>query len=297
LRTDVNTSTSYYITGATGFIGSELKRQLTLMGENVIPIGKVSPEEFATFIDTQKLVGKKCLIFCDWQGVYGNRNDNLIQFENAERWIKLSEVAKKFEFTKILGLGSQAEISSNQVGVKSDVPFEPRNVYGVAKQKAYEGISKSLIASKTNLQWARLFSVYGPTMSSRTFISTVIRHSYAKSSLDLSIGEQKWNFLYVSDCAKALIKILEENGESRIFNVASSKTISLRWVAEFIANKLEARDVLRFGYKPYLEGEVFDMSPNVQDLINLGWQEEVSLEEGLLACIHGLGQELGLNIQ
>jgi len=276
-----------FVTGSNGFIGSSLKNSLMTSGSHVIEVGKLEPLEFEQFVGRQMISEsiKKRLILCDWQGVYGSRDDLALQSLNSSRLIEYSKVAVTHGFEKILALGSQAEVSANQAGITPDAPFQPRNSYGRAKEIAFLGIKDCVSGSNTALAWARLFSVYGPTMSRMTLISRIIEFSLERLPIELSEGKQQWNYLYVTDCANALIKILENATKSKVFNVASSSTHSIRWVANFLASRLDSQELLKFGAVPYATDEVFDMSPNIASVLELGWEEFVSIEEGLVRCI------------
>lgn len=287
LRGIESSSVVYLITGASGFVGSALKETLTSMESNVISVGKLEPSEFERFIGRLRFqeVAKKRLILCDWQGVYESREDLPLQLQNSKRWVAYSKIAASYGFDRILALGSQAEISANQTHIHPNAPFAPRNGYGKAKMIAYEGIQESVYGSNTIFNWARLFSVFGPNMSKMTLISKIIKHAFEELPIELSEGKQKWNFLYIDDCIMALIKILEGSNKSEIFNVASSTTHTIQWVASYLASKLGAQKLLKFGVIPYTKNEVFDMSPDVTNLLGLGWKEFTSIQVGLNKCI------------
>jgi len=283
---DLTKRNKIFVNGTKGFIGNALSEELLSLNRSVIKLDRNrSFNEQVGDSQHNREIENRVLVLCDWKNVNRERNSIDSQIENAERWASLGKSAVQHGFTRIIALGSQAEIGTNQEGVSSHVSFQPRNAYGHAKLQAFNSLQRAVEGTDTQLVWARLFSVYGPGMSQTSLIISVIASLVQGREIELSEGKQKWNYLYVKDCVNALISILETGNVESFYNVASATAHEVRKVTLCIANEIGNRELLKFGAKPYAIDEVFDMSPDISNLVKTGWREIVDLESGLTSTI------------
>lgn len=285
------------VTGANGFIGSAVVQNLLKHHVDVLGLTREIKVDFYDYAEDNysdqntsrwiEIILKfqpKNVILCDWQGVFSKDRGEKIQFSNVKRWISIVEAAGSCGVENIVALGSQAEISALQDGVTEDEPFSPRSVYGSAKQDAFLALTHLAEQKNSNLIWARLFSVYGPKMSDDWFLKKMITAIKTEKDLETSELTQIWNFLHVDDCAQAIFSLLNNNS-SGIYNVASESSVKLRDVADLIARLCGVEHKLQIGALPFRKDETFVMKPNIEKLINLGWKEEYSLQEGLMELL------------
>lgn len=286
----------YFVTGSHGFIGNALSTYILREDKSLVRLdrNRSFDQQIEDLADTET-TANRVLVLCDWSGVYGNRDSFTLQMENVTRWESLVEIAVQQGFSRIVALGSQAEISVNQKGVLADAGFQPRNAYGRAKLEAFNRLQKITLRTDTKLVWGRLFSVYGPGMSKKSLIVGIISALLQGNEIDLSEGSQKWNFLFVEDCARALMSILEAVEPEPIYNIASASTHSIKEVAQLLEKEIGNKGLLKFGAKSYSAYEVFDMSPDISDLLKTGWFEKVDLSSGLISTINFVRDQLFRN--
>ena len=281
------------VTGSNGFIGSTIihtlrRREIEFLGIKRMTNSDLTPDhgqesEKKTLAQwTESIIDyqPRNLILCDWQGVFSQDRRDDFQFNNVERWISIVKVARDCGVENIVALGSQAEIPALQDGVTEDEPFFPRSNYGDAKREAFFALSDITGKSNCNFIWARLFSVYGPTMSNKWFLKKIIHAIKEGTDLQTSPLTQIWNFLHQDDCASAIITILEGNGKG-IYNIASASSVQLLEVINMITRIYGVEHNLRIGALPFRDDETFVMKPNIEKLLSLGWKEKYSLEDGL----------------
>jgi len=291
------------ITGANGFIGSSILRDLK--NSNIECLGLQRKHQFEYhdkpldtagiltpihWLETINEFRPTKLILCDWQGVSSKTRSNTGQFENVLRWRSITEKALECGVRKIVALGSQAELSPVQDGVIESEDFQPRSEYGIAKQRAYEDIKQITKDSSTEFVWARIFSVYGESMSKDLFLRRIMSAIHNQNELKTSALTQVWNFLHEKDCARAL-RILLEKGETGIYHVASKTSLPLIEVVELVARKLGKPITLDIGSIPFRDDDTMVMRPNINKLLQLGWDEEVTLESGINRMIHEMSKE------
>jgi nucleoside-diphosphate-sugar epimerase len=88
----------------------------------------------------------------------------------------------------------------------------------------------------------------------------------------LSPGEQLRDHLDVRDVASALLFIATHPGAGGAVNVCSGAPISLRGLFETVGAVVGRPELLRFGERPYREGEVMNLTGRSDRLRTTGWQ-------------------------
>lgn len=101
----------------------------------------------------------------------------------------------------------------------------------------------------------RVYSTYGVGDHDGTLISSVVGAFLRNEHIVLSSCEQKWNFIYITDCAKAIADLVsciftlpeDADDEDHVFNIASEDT---RYLSEFV---IRARDIIGHGSYEFTE--------------------------------------------
>ncbi len=104
-------------------------------------------------------------------------------------------------------------------------------------------------------------------------------------------GSVTRDYLYVKDVAGAVLKLLDYNGDQRIFNIGSGKGMSLLQLIEAIEKVAGRKAKVRF-----TPSRSFDVPVNVLDIKRagkeLGWRPEAGFEEGLRLTMDYLSAHL-----
>ena len=162
----------------------------------------------------------------------------------------------------------------------STVP-NPFMMYGAAKLSAYQMGKLYAAQLGIKLVWPRIYSVYGVGENAGTLVSYVVDTLKKGEVPQLSPCENMWNFMYITDCVRAL-RLLSENEETEgIYNVASKDT---RILKEFVT---EIRDIvapgveLGFGAKQSDPNRTFWLEPDLSKLEAIWNGEMVAFGEGI----------------
>jgi dTDP-6-deoxy-L-talose 4-dehydrogenase (NAD+) len=131
------------------------------------------------------------------------------------------------------------------------------------------------------LTWARLFHMHGPGENPARLIPAVAAALRAGQPFSLSPGEQVRDHLDVRDVASALIHLATSSRGGQ-FNVCSGTPVTLRAVIETVGRVVGRPDLLRFGARPYLEGEVMNLAGVSTKLFATGWRPAHGDLEGSL---------------
>lgn len=297
------------VTGATGFIGLALCRELLQNGYEVVAVIRPDARKKDKILDLQKEVEEsdKSLqtlevsleemsrlytqygIHADfffhlaWNGSSGTaREDFDTQHSNIAFTANAIRAAKACGCKKVIGAGSQAEY-----GVVDGVAFEEKTVphpfmmYGSAKLAACQMGTVLAKQLQIGFVWPRIYSVYGVGENPGTLVNYVMDTLKKGEIPELSLCENMWNFLYVSDCARALRMLAENENTQGIYHVASKDTRQLK---EYV---MEMRDLiapdleLGFGLKRADPKRTFQLQPDVGKLDHIGFRAEVSFAEGI----------------
>ena len=292
------------ITGATGFIGTALCREMLQNGHEVVAVirpGSAKKEKLqfdesirgglsvlemplGELEDLAAMVSDADVFFhLAWNGSSGGaREDFDAQYANIRYTAAAVRVAKKCGCRKFVGAGSQAEYGVVQGTAEEDrTPPNPFMMYGAAKLSACH--MGRLVAEQEGIAyvWPRIYSVYGVGENPGTLVNYVMDTLRKGEIPELSPCENIWNFLYITDCVRGLRMLAENENIRGIFHIASKDT---RLLKEYVA---EMRDMiapgaeLRFGAKQANPERTFWLQPDVTKLEKIGFQPEVSFAEGI----------------
>ena len=192
---------------------------------------------------------------------------------------------------RFVGVGSSAEYApSDGPCEEENTALRPASPYGECKVALWEAARR--IAGQYGMQavWARLFLPYGPGDLPARLIPTVLSHLRARKTLSLSHGEQKRDFIYAPDAARMFVRLLNAN-VTGAFNIGTGAPRSVRSVIEALADRLGARECLRFGEIPLREGEPLVLVANMKKFHEVLGVEPMTPFDEALDAVAGLRNE------
>ena len=292
------------ITGATGFIGTALCEEMLKNGHEVTAVIRPGSEKrkklcFSAALNTHlevveaaledfkglgDQIGKADVFYhLAWNGTSGAaREDFDIQQANIGYMANAVRAAVKCGCRKFVGAGSQAEYGVvHGIAREAETVPHPFMMYGAAKLAAYQ--MGQVLAKQLGIQlvWPRIYSVYGVGENPGTLVNYVIDTLRKGEVPELSPCENMWNFMYVTDCARALRMLGEKEETEGIYHVASEDTRLLKEFVEEIRDVVAPGKALGFGRKESNSARTFWLEPDVGKLKKLGFEEEVCYEDGV----------------
>lgn len=183
-------------------------------------------------------------------------------------------------FGKMIYSGSGAEfgkcrdislVSETQIG-----RFLPTDSYGLSKY-----IINDLSRHSNNIYNLRIFACYGPGEYDTKFITYCIRQCLKKKPITIH-QDCLFDYLYVDDYARYLMKFLECTPSFHDYNAASGTQIRLSKIAELVCHQME---------NPYpveiqLEGLNKEYTANTSRIMEeTGIYDLISIEAGITKLI------------
>jgi nucleoside-diphosphate-sugar epimerase len=236
------------VTGATGFIGQNLIPVLLRRGHQVVAFArdKTKTEGFNWSSQVDFITGDinepnpsaidrlaKCdaVIHLAWPGLPNYRDLFHIEtnYPASYRFVKsLIEGGLRH----IMVTGTCFEYGLINGCLSEDMPTQPVNPYGLAKDFLRCSLLLLREQHHFHLQWPRLFYVYGTGQNKSSLIPQLQRAiDNGDSCFPMSSGEQIRDFISCNDVAIALADILQSDSHG-VINVGSGVPISVRLFVE-----------------------------------------------------------------
>ena len=279
------------ITGATGFVGSHLTRRLVDRHEVAVSLRRESdPWRIRDLLPRVTVVCNalelarfrpKALIHLAWAGVGSAARNDITQLENIERAAQTAEIAYAAGVEHWIGMGSQAEYGPCGGRITEDTPTRPTTLYGVAKLAAGLACGNICRQRRMRFAWLRLFSSYGPMDNPAWMLPYLIGKLLKRERPSLTAGEQRWDYLYITEVAEAIRVVMEDERASGVYNLGSGEAPPLRQIIEMARDTIDPALPLGFGEEPYRPDQVMHLEADISRLKELGWRPDVTLEEGI----------------
>jgi nucleoside-diphosphate-sugar epimerase len=291
------------VTGASGFLGSWLVRQLLKDGHSVMAVVRrggqhprltaiASQLEFA-YADLSTIpniaAGARHFLpdvtfHLAWQGGNSGRfvNDPEQVYTNVPGTLELVRIAHEAGCKGFFFFGSSVEYGTYRIPVRETDTASPRNLYGQTKYAMMQ-LTQAL-SRKWGMRFCgiRPFWTYGPMDDELRMIPYVIHQFLGGNRPKVTAGEQLWDYLYVEDAVKALVGLATSRDATGIFNLGSGSPRPLKSVVSTIRDLIDPQLEIGFGEIPYAPDQVMHLEADISRLRSAtNWKPETSLEEGL----------------
>lgn len=287
------------VTGAAGFIGSEVVRTLVRDGHEVTAIVRALDRtqrleqlrsrlrvEALPLEDTSQLDGvlkaarPEAVLHLAW---YAKPEDYLVSAENMSSLAMTSSLVRTVlarGCRKFVGVGTCLEYADIDRLRREDDPPDPVSLYASCKVAAWFVLRALGAAFGAEVSWGRIFHLHGPTESASRLLPWIASQLRRGLPAELSDGHQIRDHLHVSDVAAGLVTLMQP-GATGVYNVCSGEPVTLRQVAEIVGRALGREQLLRFDARPHRPGEVMFLAGDSRRLRALGWQPRHTLESGI----------------
>lgn len=285
------------VTGATGFVGSNLCKYLVENNWDVSIISRTSSD----YTSIKSLLNRVRLF--EYDGNIGklidffNENKADVVFHLASLFIAEHEPCQiNYLIDSNIKFGLHVLEAMKESNTKQLIntgtswqhyqtnEYNPVDLYAATKQ-AFESLIKYYVdAEYIRCITLKLFDTYGETDTRPKLINLLNRFSDENIKLNLSPGEQVLDLVHIDDVVKAFVKayeILTSNCsiDFEQFGVASGRKIRLRDLIEIFEKVTSKKINVCWGGRGYRKREVMELWSGYKLLPD--WECTISLEDGL----------------
>ena len=263
------------VTGATGFIGQHVIRQLLADGHTVLATGtnraKVAQLDWfdqVTFVeyslpvanDSQDLYtyfGQPDLVIhLAWQGLPDYKSLAHVDIYWLQHYYFLTNLIAN-GLTNLTVTGTCLEYGLQSGCLSENLPTQPTTAYGFAKDSLRKAIDL-FMANHTcvSFKWVRLFYMYGKGQNPKSLLAQVEAAALrGDETFNMSKGEQLRDYLPVTDVANYIVRAALQQGITGVINCCSGQPVSVRAFVERFMQEHNYQLRLNLGYYAYPDYE------------------------------------------
>lgn len=261
----------FVVTGAAGFIGSNLIRGLNARGyDDIIAVDNLTREgKFANLVDCRisdyfekgdflprlaaGALGSITAIFHEGACSDTMEHDGHYMIENNYRYSKdLLDICTRLG-TRLLYASSAAVYGNSTNFAPEPINERPLNVYGYSKLLFDNVVRRLLPEPPVQIAGFRYFNVYGPREQHKGRMASVAFHHMNQMREQGFVrlfggydgyaeGEQSRDFIFVEDLVKVKLWFLDNPHVSGIFNLGTGRAQPFNDIAHAVVNGVRARD-------------------------------------------------------
>ncbi len=310
------------VTGAGGFIGSQLVKTLVSSGAEVRAfvrynsrgdpglLRSLDPEVFAHIEviagdlrdeDAVRHAIKGCQFVFHLGALisipYSYRHPTEVATTNIMGTLNTLLACRDYEVERLVHTSS-SEVYGSAIytPINEEHPLQGQSPYSASKIAADKLAESFYCAYDLPVITVRPFNTYGPGQSGRAVIPTIITQALTSDTIQLGSLETTRDFTYIDDTVMGFLLAAERDaGVGEVFNLGCGKEIAIGELARMILTMLvkDAQLVTKTQRMRPMKSEVLRLlSDNSRARAVLGWEPRVSLDVGLARTIAWIQQHL-----
>lgn len=256
------------LTGATGFVGRQILKALNecdIKVRVVIREGTQSRlanlEAIESIVTTEDLFAENSdwwvnacqnintVIHAAWYAEPGQYLQSAKNLDCLTGTLQLAKGATQSKVRRFIGIGTCFEYDLTQGMLSVQTPLRPLTPYAGAKAAAFMALSQGLPQQDVEFTWCRLFYLHGDGEDARRLVPYLRAQFKAGERAELTSGNQIRDFIDVSEAGRMIVNMALSHLQGPV-NICSGIPITVRQLAEQIADEYGRRDLLKFGARP-----------------------------------------------
>ena len=279
------------LTGATGFVGRYVARELERQGIEYVGLqrGRASNERVIQMdllgANALEALFKKLkpthLVHVAWYTEHGKYWDSELNLQWILATKRLVEAFCSAGGQHVVITGTCADYDwSNRHLVEDVTPLKPTSLYGICKDATRRIIELVVEKHCVSMAWARIFFPYGPGEASQRLIPSLFK-AFKGEVLPFGVNASSYrDLLHVEDTARAVVACILSKFSGSI-NICSERPVQISEVVDAVARIYNCDPEIILKLTPNnLDANSFLVGEN-KKLKNLGWKQEINLDEGI----------------
>ena len=300
------TGARVFVTGASGFLGSNFVRRALSAGAKVTVLMRPGADPWrldgvsdrveivegdltslASKDITARLGGVDVVYHFAAAGLDQTVADDLAMIQaNVTGTCLALDFARRAGAGRFIHMGTSGEYGPCERADEEDLP-RPTGIYGATKASA------TILARAFSQRYGlavvvlRPFAVYGPYESGFRLVPHCILRSLQGVPIEVSSGEQTRDYIHVDDVVRAAELVgSHPQAPGHTFNLCWGADTPIKDVVTRVVALTGSQSPIHFGAKPHIPGEMWKTSgnPSKADAL-LAWVPLVRLDDGLRATI------------
>lgn len=287
------------VSGANGFIGSNLCNRLIANGDTVYGIVRDITKVSSNLSSKVKIIGcdlndwnqiessdlaelKNIDVFYHlaWGGTSTSfKNDFDLQFRNVQVSFNAIRLAKQINVGKFIGIGSASEFAYSSKPIDGYGTPSPSDLYGAAKTSAKYFCETYAKINNMDYCWCYLTSVYGPGRNDDNLITYTIKSLLKGESPKFTKLEQRWDYIYIDDLTRALELVGEKGVSGTYYAIGSGEVHPLSYYVSVISQSINPNIHLQIGALPYKTNKIDNSIIDIAKIESVGFRTSKKFED------------------
>ena len=221
----------------------------------------------------------------------GSTNPDIHFQQNTVATYKLLEAIRKTKNKPTLIFTSTSTVYGEPTKIPTPedyAPLKPISTYGASKLACEAMISAYAYTYGFKALIYRLANIIGPRSKHGVIYDFIQKLNKNPKELEiLGDGTQTKSYLYITDCAEAMLLGLEKSTEQvEIYNVGSKDQINVKTIAEIVAEEMGLQGV-KFKFTGGVDGgrgwkgDVKNMLLDITKIKSLGWKPKHNSKQAI----------------
>ena len=308
-------NTKYLVLGSNAFSGASFVDYLLRQGADVLGVSR-SPEPHRAFLPYRwngdpknfqfhqhdlntDLDGLMALIRAERPSCVVNfaaqsmvaeswRNPDHWMMTNVVSTVRFHEQLRQCDFLDKYVHVTTPEVYGSTTGwVKEDAPFNPSTPYAVSRAAGDMSLRSFFKAYQFPVLFTRAANVFGPGQQLYRIIPRTVLFIRLGRKLQLhGGGHSQRSFIHIDDVSDATYRIAREGRLGETYHISTDRLISVRDLVAMICERMGVRfedHVEVVGER--LGKDSFYQLDSTRLRTELGWQDRISLEDGIAQTI------------
>jgi len=256
------------VTGASGFVGRHVIRHLLDKKITIRAIVRTGKESFfknknlklelvatddlfkeSTDWFVEQCKGIDIIIHLAWFVEHEKYLKSLKNIDCLLGSLRFAQAAIKAKIKRFVGIGTCLEYDLSAGALSINTPLNPLSLYAYTKVALYKELSREFSERSVEFCWGRLFYLYGEGEDKRRLVPYIHNKLSKGETVELTNGNKILDYLNVSEASRVIAEIALSYKQGP-FNICSGKPITIKELAEQIADIYGRRDLLKFNIHP-----------------------------------------------
>ncbi len=272
------------VTGASGFVGKFLCKQLKLQGHEVVPISSdrgdislIKTWEQITPTDTVIHLAARTFIPESW------KKPDIFLETNTLGTLRALEYCKQHQANMIY-ISSYLYGNAKTLPINEEAPVYSPNPYALSKKTAEEYCRLYADSYGVNTVILRPFNIYGSNQNSSFLIPEIIDQVLHKNTVHVKDIAPKRDYLFIEDFIASIIKCLDVH-QFEIINIGSGISYSVKEIIDMVQQICGTKYPITSSNE-IRTGEIMDTIADITKATAiLNWKPMISMQEGLSRVI------------